>query len=87
MRALPLARREGEPYYAPTRANLIAQTNPLVRIIPAFIDVPPGRLVDPKVREFLRYILSREGQQALVHDSDYLPLSADAIRRQLEKLP
>ena len=87
VRALPLARREGEPCYAPTRANLITQTYPLVRIIPAFIDVPPGRPVDPKVREFLRYILSREGQQALAHDSDYLPLGADAVRRQLEKLP
>jgi phosphate transport system substrate-binding protein len=87
VRPLPLARTDGEPYYEPTKANLIAQTYPLVRIIPAFIDVAPGRLVDPKVREFLRYLLSREGQQALVHDSDYLPLGADAIRRQLEKLP
>jgi phosphate transport system substrate-binding protein len=86
VRALPLARREGEPYYEPTNANLIAQTYPLVRIIPAFFDVAPGQPVDPKVREFLRYILSREGQQALVHDSDYLPLGPDIIRRQLEKL-
>src|SRR5258708_5950451 len=87
VRPLALARMEGEPYYEPTKANLIAQTYPLVRIIPAFIDVAPGQTVEPKVREFLRYILSREGQQALVHDSDYLPLGADAIRRQLEKLP
>jgi phosphate transport system substrate-binding protein len=87
VRALPLAREAGGTYYAPTKANLIAQTYPLVRIIPAFVDVPPGQPVDPKVREFLRYILSREGQQALVTDSDYLPLGADAIRRQLEKLP
>ncbi|MDB6113509.1 MAG: hypothetical protein JWQ62_454, partial [Lacunisphaera sp.] len=86
VRPLALARREGEPFYEPTKANLIAQTYPLVRIIPAFIDVAPGQLVDPKVREFLRYLLSREGQQALVHDSDYLPLGADAIGRQLEKL-
>lgn len=87
VRPLPLARNEGEPYYEPTKANLIAQTYPLVRIIPAFIDVAPGQPVDPKVREFLRYLLSREGQQTLVNESDYLPLSADSIRRQLEKLP
>ena len=87
VRPLPLARNEGQPYYEPTKANLIAQTYPLGRIIPAFIDVPPGQPVDPKVREFLRYLLSREGQQALVSDSDYLPLGAEAIRRQLEKLP
>ena len=87
VRPLALARNDGEPFYEPTRANLIAQTYPLGRIIPAFIDAPPGQPIDPKVREFLRYLLSREGQQALVHDSDYLPLGADAIRRQLEKLP
>lgn len=87
VRALPLARSAGEPFYAPTKANLIAQTYPLVRIIPAFIDRAPGQSVAPPVREFLRYLLSREGQQALVHDSDYLPLGADIIRAQLEKLP
>lgn len=86
VRALPLAREEGGPYYEPTKANLIAQTYPLVRIIPAFIDVPPGQPVEPKVREFLRFVLSREGQQILVNESDYLPLGADAIHRQMEKL-
>lgn len=86
VRALPLAREEGGPFYEPTKANLIAQTYPLVRVIPAFIDVPPGRPVDPAVREFLRYILSREGQQALLSDSGYLPLGPEIIRRQLEKL-
>ena len=87
MRALPLARAAGEPFYPPTPANLIAQTYPLVRIIPAFVDVPPGQPINPAVREFLRYILSREGQLALITDSGYLPLSPDAIRSQLEKLP
>lgn len=86
VRALPLAREAGGPYYEPTKANLIAQTYPLVRIIPAFIDVPPGGHASPAVREFLRYVLSREGQQALVRESEYLPLGPAAIERQLEKL-
>jgi phosphate transport system substrate-binding protein len=86
VRALPLAREAGGPYYEPTKANLISQAYPLVRLIPAFIDVPPGQPVDPKVREFLRFVLSREGQQILVNESDYLPLGADGIVRQLEKL-
>lgn len=86
VRALPLSRSEGGPYFLPTPTNLIAQTYPLVRIIPAFVNVPPGQPLDPKVREFLRYILSREGQQALIDDSGYLPLGTDAIHRQLEEL-
>jgi len=86
VRALPLARSEGGPYFLPTPTNLMAQTYPLVRIIPAFVNVPPGQPLDPKVREFLRYILSREGQQALIDDSGYLPLGTAAIHRQLEEL-
>jgi phosphate transport system substrate-binding protein len=86
VRALPLAARDGEPAFAPTPANLIAQTYPLVRIIPAFIDHPPGQPVEPVVREFLRYVLSREGQQALIEETGYLPLGEGAIRAQLAKL-
>jgi len=86
VKPLGLASDAGGPYYRATHANLIAQKYPLTRIIPAFVDCAPGEPVDPKLREFLRYILSREGQRALVRYSDYLPLGADAIRRQVEKL-
>ena len=42
--------------------------------------------IDPKVREFLRYVLSREGQDAVQRDGKYLPLTAEAARDQLQKL-
>jgi phosphate transport system substrate-binding protein len=86
VRALPLARTDGGPWYEPTAANLIAQTYPLVRIIPAFIDIPPGGPIDPNVREFLRYILSRDGQQAVVNDSGYLPLGDRFVLQEREEL-
>lgn len=86
VRALPLAARDGATAYGPTIANLVAQTYPLGRLIPAFIDRAPGRPVEPAVREFLRYILSREGQQALIDETGYLPLGPDAIRAQLATL-
>ena len=86
VKALALGRSDAGPFFAPTPANLIAQTYPLVRLIPAFIDRAPGTPIDPKVREFLRYILSREGQQILIDESSYLPLGAEIIRAQQEKL-
>lgn len=86
VKALALARRDGEPYYEATHATLVEQSYPLTRFIPAFIDRAPGRPVDPKVREFLRYVLSQDGQATLLEASGYLPLSANAIRTQLEKL-
>lgn len=86
VKAVALARSAPGPYYPPTVENLVSQRYPLVRIIPAYVDRPPGGRIEPPVREFLRFILSREGQQALVDESGYLPLGAEAVRAQLEKL-
>jgi phosphate transport system substrate-binding protein len=86
VRPLALASREGEPFYEATRENLIERKYPLTRFIPAFINRAPHEPVDPKVKEFLRYILSREGQQDIVREGGYLPLSRQAIREQLKKL-
>jgi phosphate transport system substrate-binding protein len=86
VKALALGWNEGGPYYEATPATLIDQSYPLTRYIPAFIDRAPGQPIAPKVQEFLRYILSRDGQRALLEHSGYLPLSADALRAQREQL-
>jgi phosphate transport system substrate-binding protein len=86
VKPLALAATDAGPYYAATRENLVQRKYPLTRIIPAFLNRPPGRPVDAKVMEFLRYILSYEGQHDIVRDGGYLPLSATAIREQLKKL-
>ena len=41
---------------------------------------------DPKVREFLRYMLSRQGQADVAEEGDYLPLTAAVAREQLKKV-
>ena len=46
----------------------------------------PGGTVDPMVREFVRFILSRQGQELLMKDGKYIPLNADAAREGLAKL-
>jgi ABC-type phosphate transport system substrate-binding protein len=42
--------------------------------------------IDPKVKEFLRYVLSRQGQQDVVREGDFLPLTAKTVGEQLKKL-
>jgi hypothetical protein len=66
--------------------TLISQQYPLTRIIPAVVDIPPGQPVNPAVRELLRFILSRQGQRALIEESGYLPLGPKYVRTQLRKL-
>lgn len=86
VRALPLARHAGRRFVDASSATLISQEYPLVRIIPAFVDKPPGGRIDPAAREFLRYVLGREGQSAIVAQSGYLPLGERQIAAQKAKL-
>src|SRR5579863_4135829 len=75
------------PFYPATERTLIEGLYPLARTLPAVVDVPPGGRLDPKVREFLRYLLSRQGQQAVNADGRYLPLAATLLHAELRKLP
>lgn len=86
VKTVALAWRPGETAVQADKASLIAQRFPLVRIIPAFVDQPPGRPLAPAVREFLRFMLSREGQQALIEETGYLPIGREIIERQLALL-
>jgi phosphate transport system substrate-binding protein len=86
VKPLALARAAAGPYYAATKETLIDRQYPLGRIIPAEIDRKPGQPVDPKVKEFLLYILSREGQEDIVRNGKYLPMQPEAARREREKL-
>ena len=83
----PLAvSRDGGPAIPVTAETLFWQRYPLTRLIPAFVDRPPGRTIDPKVREFLSYLLSRQGQEAILQDGRYLPLNPSCVADQRGRL-
>lgn len=48
--------------------------------------VKPGEKADPKVREFIRFVLSREGQELVQRDGKYLPLTPQIAAQELAKL-
>ncbi|MEO6874537.1 MAG: substrate-binding domain-containing protein [Opitutaceae bacterium] len=74
------------PFYAYTIDNLRSRKYPLHDEIYGYADGRNAAAMDPKVREFLRFIVSREGQEAVARDGKYLPLTAEASRAQLKKL-
>ena len=86
VKPLALAVRPGGSYVAATKENLVHRSYPLTRIIPAVINRAPHTPIDPKVKEFLLYILSRDGQADIVREGGYLPLSAESVREQRKKL-
>jgi phosphate transport system substrate-binding protein len=86
VRPVALARQDGGPYYLATKENLVARNYPLTRLTYAFINRPPGKPTDRKVKEFLRYIFSREGREGVLREGGYLPLSEEAAAEQVKKL-
>ncbi len=86
LKSLALAGRDGGPYIEPTRESFQNRSYPLTRSIYIYLNRPPGQPLDAKAKEFLRYILSREGQEAVQREGKYLPLTAEMVREQLKKL-
>jgi phosphate transport system substrate-binding protein len=87
---LALAETEAGPYVPPTKANVASRAYPLSRLAYIYFapDTPGGEPAapEPKVREFLRYILSRQGQEDVARAGGYLPLTAALVRAQLKRL-
>ncbi len=86
LKPLALATRDGGPYIEPSRESFQNRTYPLTRSIYIYLNRKPGQPLDLRVKEFLRYVLSREGQEAVEHAGKYLPLTAEVAREQLKKL-
>ena len=61
-------------------------TYPLLTQVYFYTTVLRGQKMDPMVKEFLRFILSQEGQTEVQRDGKYLPLTAEMVREQLKKL-
>jgi phosphate transport system substrate-binding protein len=73
-------------FYPATKETVFKRQYPLTRTITAFINRDPARASDPKLREFLRYVLSKEGQQQVLRDGGYLPLTSEEVEAQRKKL-
>ncbi len=85
-KVLKLATHAGGPSIAPTFDNVATQKYPLSRVIYIFINREPGKPIKPVLREFIRYALSQQGQQAVVRDGIFTPLPAALDSRETEKL-
>ncbi len=85
VRALPLA-KSGTTFVKPAAESAADRSYPLARAVVVAVDRPTGKPLDPRVREFLRYVLSDEGQAAVAKDGAYVPLAAPAVQKQLKVL-
>ena len=84
VRAVPLAAKDGEPFVEAAVESAYSGKYPIARPLLLYVNVKPGEPLDPLRREFLRFVYSRQGQEAVVADG-YFPLNADLCREQLAK--
>jgi len=86
IKPVAIAPRGGGSYVFPSRESFQNRSYPLTRSIYIFLNRKAGSPIDPKLKEFLSYILSRDGQEIVAREGGYLPLTAAVAREQLQKL-
>jgi len=86
VKILDVAATDSGPFVHYTMENLQNHTYPLWGGQSFWFDIPPGKKVDPKIREFVRFVLSKQGQELLQKDGKYLPLDAATVQEGLKKL-
>jgi phosphate transport system substrate-binding protein len=85
VRAVPLAEKDGGPCVEATAESAYSGEYPLARFLYVYINKAPGKPLDPVTREFVRLMVSKEGQEIVVKDG-YFPIPASIAREELAKV-
>lgn len=85
VKAVPLSDKKGGTVYEANYANVLSGKYPLARMLYVYVAKKPGEPLPKVVEEFLKFALSKEGQQIVVKDG-YDPLPASAAAEQLKAL-
>ncbi len=85
VRPIPLAKGPGKPFVEATAENAIAGKFPLARFLWVYVNKHPNKPLPPLEREFLRMVMSAQGQEVVLKDG-YIPLPATVAEKQLRAL-
>jgi phosphate transport system substrate-binding protein len=85
VRAVPLAAKEGAKCYEADPDNAYAGTYPLSRFLYVYLNRAPGKALEPLTREFVKLVLSKEGQEVVIKDG-YFPIPATIAKEELGKV-
>jgi len=84
VRAVPLSKKEG-PFVEATTENAISGDYPLSRFLYVYVNKHPNKPLSPLQAEFIKLMLSKEGQ-GIVDKDGYIPLPKAVIEKELAKL-
>jgi phosphate transport system substrate-binding protein len=86
LKVLAIARHPGGRCIPYSMDTIHDRTYPLYSQVYMFANRSKAGAIDPMVREFLRYVVSRQGQEAVERDGKYLPLTSKVAWQQWRKL-
>jgi phosphate transport system substrate-binding protein len=84
VRTVPLAGDDGE-FYDATYENSLTGDYPLARFLIVYVNKKPGEPLDTLTREFLTFVLSKEGQ-AIVEKDGYFPMPAEIAAEVIDSI-
>jgi phosphate transport system substrate-binding protein len=88
VKVIALSEGKGKPYEPASYEAAALASYPLSRLTFFNTNKAPGKPLSPAIQEFLRFVLSREGQQVILEHARYIPLrgfQAEAGRALLAK--
>ena len=86
VKVLSISMRDGGPFVPLTMDTVRNRTYPFYADVFFWVNRDPKKPLDPKLREYLRFILSQEGQAQIIRDGKYLPLTKEVIEQERKKL-
>ena len=86
VKVLSVSWKEDGTCYQPNVENVYSHKYPFSRYVYIYVNKPPGKPLLPKVKEFLKLVLSKEGQQVVADERVFIPLQPEVVREELLKL-
>ena len=85
VRAVPLTKKAGGEFVEATPDNAVSGTYPLSRFLYVYVNKHPNKELAPLEKEFVKLILSRQGQEVVIKDG-YIPLPAKVVEKYLGEI-
>jgi phosphate transport system substrate-binding protein len=85
VKAVALSAKEGQEFAEATYENVLNGKYPLSRSLLIYVAKEPNKPLPAVTDEFLKFILSKEGQEIVVKDG-FMPLTPEVITKELAKL-
>jgi phosphate transport system substrate-binding protein len=86
VKVVPLSQKDGGECVMPTLDTVYSHTYPLSRYVYIYVNRKPGTPLAPKVKEFLKMVLSQQGQDVVAKEGVYIPLQPEVVKEELKKL-